>query len=253
MLEIDQGSRKRVVLTPSAPTKPDQSSGGGPAKLAARQPTPAPQVVSEHGEGGGSRPGDTGAKPTVRQTQNGYASPAATQPKPAAAPQLVSEHGQGGGSGSRATGTPPTAKETQTGYGAPGGARPAGVPTTPASSRSPSQKPLTATAQKSAKQPTYASPSRVSAGSKPLPVVTVCGPSTCVRVEGTIRVTSASTSVGSLSVDDKTISVRTGRGAEVTDPSALWSVVVSGLALQTGDPVRTRGQKSSRHEPIVEW
>jgi hypothetical protein len=107
MLEIDVGGGKKVVLT----SKP--ASAKPPATSAAR--VSAPQVISEHGQGGGSRSSDTGKKPTQQQTKTGYATPASTQPKSTAS-QVISEHGQGGGSGSHDTGRKPTRKETRVGY-----------------------------------------------------------------------------------------------------------------------------------------
>jgi hypothetical protein len=63
MLEIDVGGGKKVVLT----SKP--ASAKPPATSAAR--VSAPQVISEHGQGGGSRSSDTGKKPTQQQTKTG--------------------------------------------------------------------------------------------------------------------------------------------------------------------------------------
>lgn len=100
MLEIDVGGGAKVVTTP---------------KPASPKPTAAPQVISEHGQGGGSSSSDTGAKPTQQQTQTGAATPATTQPK-STTPQVISEHGQGGGSTSSDTGKKPTTQETKTGY-----------------------------------------------------------------------------------------------------------------------------------------
>lgn len=70
MLKVVQGGPGEVLKPKPAPTAPPTS-----AKTVA-----TPTTVSEHGQGGGSTSKDTGRKPTTKETQTGYATPAAAQP-----------------------------------------------------------------------------------------------------------------------------------------------------------------------------